>query len=576
MKNVFSYIPVFCVAIGALFLAASIYLNVTRSRDVPGDLKPRWRILTGMMLFFLAGYAGFFYMQVNNLLFGLEFLTGAVFLGGAFFVLLVIQLALLTIGRMQDGKNLLQLQNRQLQEEIEARFQAEKKLSEANEFLEQRVAQRTAELLEIHEELQREMAEREKNLAEIALANAELDQILDTAADGMRVVDTDYKILRTNRAFSDMVGLDAKDILGRKCFEIFKGEKCHTPDCPMDLIREKRERVEYEGEKIRPDGGKIFCIVTATPFFSPDGQLIGIVEDYRDISDRREAEKKQFETNMELSKRHSELAVVHAELKSAQSQMLQREKMASVGQLAAGVAHEINNPVGFVASNLSSLAKYVDKLVGYIDLQNRELRDDRAEFVREQRKSLKIDYIIEDLHDLIRESLEGTARVSAIVQGLKSFSRVDEAEKQQADINQCLDETLNIIWNELKYKAEVHKEYGDISMTSCYPRQLNQVFMNFLINASQAIPNKGEIKITTREKDNWISIAIADTGSGIAPKNLERIFEPFFTTKEIGKGTGLGLSISYEIIKKHGGDIEVESEVGKGTTFTIRIPVVAE
>ncbi len=162
--------------------------------------------------------------------------------------------------------------------------------------------------------------------------------------------------------------------------------------------------------------------------------------------------------------------------------------------------------------------------------------------------------------------------MSTIVRGLKSFSRIDEARLQAADINECLEATLNIVWNELKYKAAVTKEYGDIPRTLCNPQQLNQVFMNLLVNAAQAIAKQGEIRIRTSHENNWILVSIADTGCGIAAENLTRIFEPFFTTKEVGKGTGLGLSISYDIIKKHGGDIAVASEPGRGTTFTVKIP----
>ncbi|RJX25977.1 MAG: GHKL domain-containing protein [Desulfurivibrio sp.] len=281
------------------------------------------------------------------------------------------------------------------------------------------------------------------------------------------------------------------------------------------------------------------------------------------------------EKNRELEEGNWQLAEAHARLQAAQSQMLQREKMASVGQLAAGVAHEINNPVGFVTSNLATLARYIDRLTEFIARQDRAVGSDQREELQAARKELKIDYISEDARDLIRESLDGTDRVSAIVRGLKSFSRVDEARLQAADINECLEATLNIVWNELKYKASVTKEYGDLPRTVCNPQQLNQVFMNFLVNAAQAIDKQGEIRISTRQTGNMILVSFADTGCGIAPENLSRIFEPFFTTKEIGKGTGLGLSISYDIIKKHGGDIEVESEPGCGTTFTVKIPVVA-
>jgi signal transduction histidine kinase/PAS domain-containing protein len=282
-----------------------------------------------------------------------------------------------------------------------------------------------------------------------------------------------------------------------------------------------------------------------------------------------------------IEKKNRELQDAFDELKAAQSQFVQQEKMASIGQLAAGVAHEINNPIGFVTSNLGTLQKYLGRVAEFLQRQTElfppAADDDRALRLAEIRRQLKIAPILEDLPALVAESLDGVERVRKIVQNLKSFSRVDQSDYSLADINQCLDDTLNIIWNELKYKCTVKKEYGDLPPTRCYPQQLNQVFMNLLVNAAQAIENKGEIVITTKASETEITIAIADSGSGIPPENLGRIFEPFFTTKEVGKGTGLGLSITYDIVtKKHGGRIEVASEPGQGTTFVVTLPVKTE
>ena len=282
-----------------------------------------------------------------------------------------------------------------------------------------------------------------------------------------------------------------------------------------------------------------------------------------------------------IEKKSSELQDAYDKLKATQSQFLQQEKMASIGQLAAGVAHEINNPIGFVTSNLGTLQKYTARVVEFLKIQAelfpQEAGDERALLLGESRRQLKIEPILEDLPSLIAESLDGVERVRKIVQNLKSFSRIDQSDYSMADINQCLDDTLNIIWNELKYKCTVKKEYGDLPQTRCYPQQLNQVFMNLLVNAAQAIETKGEIVITTRASETEITIAIADSGSGIPQENLSRIFEPFYTTKEVGKGTGLGLSITYDIVtKKHGGKIEVTSEPDQGTTFIVTLPIKTE
>lgn len=277
------------------------------------------------------------------------------------------------------------------------------------------------------------------------------------------------------------------------------------------------------------------------------------------------AEKRVYQKKLE-----QDVLEQTAKIKESHSIMLHQEKMAAIGQLSAGIAHEINNPVGFISSNLGTLKNYTAKLMEYIDSSSRGMN---TEELVQLRKKLKIDYIVSDIGDLITESMEGTERVKSIVGNLKNFSRQGETEAKLADINDGLESTLKIIWNELKYKAKVVKEYNELPLVKCYIQQLNQVFMNFLINAVHAIEKEGVITIKTWHDDNNIFVSVSDSGQGIPPENISKLFEPFFTTKDIGKGTGLGLSISYEIIKKHNGEIRVESEVGQGSTFTLSIPV---
>jgi len=265
-----------------------------------------------------------------------------------------------------------------------------------------------------------------------------------------------------------------------------------------------------------------------------------------------------------------------AELQASQLQMFQSEKMASIGQLAAGVAHEINNPMGFILSNLSTLAKYTERMIDFLQAQSELLKSqfesDKLAELEEKRKQIKLDYIVSDIPQLISESLEGAKRVKNIVQDLKTFSRRDEKEWKFADINNCLESTLNVVWNEVKYKAELIKSYGDLPPLKCNPGQLNQVFMNLLVNAAQAMETRGTITLKSWHDQGCIHVLISDTGCGIPDEAKDRIFEPFFTTKEVGKGTGLGLSISYDIVKKHDGRIAVESKPGHGSTFTVILP----
>lgn len=260
-----------------------------------------------------------------------------------------------------------------------------------------------------------------------------------------------------------------------------------------------------------------------------------------------------------------------------QAQLLQSDKMASIGTLAAGIAHEINNPTAFILSNLGTLQKYRERLTEFIGLLGSALEQAAPDAVRAeiaaQRAALKIDYVLKDLQDLIAESISGAERVKKIVNDLKSFARPDTGDMAPTDLHDYMEKTLNIVWNELKYTCTVEKRYGDIPFVVCNAQQISQVFMNLLVNAAHAIKKQGTITISTRQEDGMVCVAVADTGCGIPPENLKRVFEPFFTTKEVGKGTGLGLSIVYDIVKKHGGDISVESEVGKGTTFTVRLPV---
>ncbi len=261
---------------------------------------------------------------------------------------------------------------------------------------------------------------------------------------------------------------------------------------------------------------------------------------------------------------------LNARLEQANKQLLQSEKLAAIGQLAAGVAHEINNPVGYVYSNLQTLENYLNDLFRLTDAIDTAAS---LEDLRQIRHNIDYNYLREDLKDLLSESREGIERVKTIISAMKDFSHIEEEEFKQADLHRGIETTLNVVNNELKYKAEVVRDFGELPHVECIASQINQVIMNLLVNAAHAIEDFGKITIRTRHQGDTVTLEVEDTGKGIASEHLNRIFEPFFTTKGIGKGTGLGLSLSFNIIKKHNGEIEVHSEPGQGTRFRITLPV---
>ncbi len=298
-------------------------------------------------------------------------------------------------------------------------------------------------------------------------------------------------------------------------------------------------------------------------------------DEIRSLARLNEEQNRRIE---ELSQAHAEVQAINRRLEDTQQQLLQSEKMASIGQLAAGVAHEINNPIGYVHSNLGSLEGYIGDIFRILEVYGEVERAHPGQAglfaeVKAMREKLDIDFLKDDVHALLAETREGIGRVKKIVQDLKDFSRTGaEDEWQWADLHKGLDSTLNIVNNEIKYKARVVREYGTLPEIECLPSQLNQVFMNLLVNAAHAIDQQGTITVRSGADAASLWVEVSDTGSGIAPENLKRIFEPFFTTKPVGKGTGLGLSLSYSIVQKHGGRLEVESEPGRGTTFRVTLP----
>ena len=296
-----------------------------------------------------------------------------------------------------------------------------------------------------------------------------------------------------------------------------------------------------------------------------------------EVAGRERAQELLLRHQRELETLNAELEQrVADEVKKSREKdqaLMQNEKLASIGQLAAGVAHEINNPLGYISSNLGVLARYFDKIILYDRLQQESGGGGPAwEYQGNSRESLGIEHVLEDGVELIQESLEGSERVTKIVQDLKSFSRIDSLERDPVTLSFCLERALNICANELKYVATIRKEYEPSPEVLCHSGQLNQVFLNLLVNAGQAVTPPGEIMLSCWYDADFVYASVSDNGLGIPDELRERIFEPFFTTKDVGKGTGLGLSISYDIVKKHHGELLVSSVVGQGSTFTVKLP----
>lgn len=358
-------------------------------------------------------------------------------------------------------------------------------------------------------------------------------------------------------------------------------------------------KFEIQYRLCKADGSVIWILETAVPRIRQNGKFAGLMGCGMDITAQKQAEVALAEINLQLEEQvnqrtkaltaanttleieKNQQTLLNLQLQEAQTHLIQSEKMASIGQLAAGVAHEINNPLGYIYSNLNNLKQYIQDLIQAAELAERltqQLPADNADVAsfKQFKQTVDLNFLKEDAIDLVEESLEGASRAKKIVQDLRDFSRIDKQERAVFDLEAGMDATLNIVNNELKYKAEIVKEYAGLKPFECVGAQLNQVFMNLLVNAAQAIEEFGKITIRTGYQDaDWLWVEIEDTGKGMSEATKAKIFDPFFTTKPVGQGTGLGLSLSYKIIKDHQGRIELDSQPGQGTRFRLYLPIQA-
>lgn len=417
-----------------------------------------------------------------------------------------------------------------------------------------------------------------------------LSKLVSRLPLGICIVDQNYNILFWNDFFTDRLGILQQDTPLPNLLELFPQEAKFLKKKISSVFVlnnasfsywEHRPHV-FQFRSSRPITGEETLMFQNIEFFPLDVEaqhvntVCMVVQDVTELASYYQAQKR---LSVQLEQEHTELIKLNTKLEAAQNQLLQSEKMAAIGQLAAGVAHEINNPVGFVSSNLQSLQDYNTKLFKLVQFYQKLFakinHPTYQALEQDMLKRQQFSFISTDLPELLQESIEGLGRVAAIVKNLKAFSHVDSSEWQYANIVDGLENTLKIAANQIKYKAEIHRHYpSNLPELYCQPMQLNQVFLNLLVNAAQAIEDKGDIFIDVAATEAAMTIAIKDTGVGIEKKHLQKIFEPFFTTKPVGTGTGLGLSLSYSIVQKHQGNIRVESEPGAGTCFTVTLPLL--
>ena len=419
-------------------------------------------------------------------------------------------------------------------------------------------------------------------------------QVIDGNPVPTFVLDAEHRVTHWNRACALITGKSAAEMVGtnRQWMAFYPAERPVMADLVLSGTFESGIATHYQGkfrrsaiiedayeaEDFFPQFGDQGCWLyfTAAPIRDPEGRVIGAIETLQDVNARRAAEAALRENQLKLEELVEQRT---SQLEQANAQLMQSEKLASIGQLAAGVAHEINNPIGYVHSNIGALENYIGDLFGLLDLYEAAepaiSSPEQAAAIKARRQEVDVGFLKEDIPMLMHESREGITRVKKIVQDLKDFSHVDSTlEWLWANLHHGIDSTLNVVNNEIKYKADVVKEYGDLPDVECLPSQLNQVFMNLMVNAAHAMgEQRGQITVRTGRQDDSVWLEFADNGSGIPEAIQAKIFDPFFTTKPVGKGTGLGLSLSYGIILKHNGSISVKSKPGEGTLFRIVLPI---
>lgn len=394
-------------------------------------------------------------------------------------------------------------------------------------------------------------------------------ELLEASVDPLVTIDPAGKITDVNRATEKLTGRGREVLVGSDFSDYFT-----EPDKARAGYREvfsAGQVIDYPLVIRNASGAPTEVMYNASLYRDERGEVAGVFAAARDITAQRraEAELREYQNQLEALVENRT-----RQLDTAREQLLHSEKLSAIGQLAAGVAHEINNPLGFVSSNINTLSAYVADLLRLVEAQ-RDTTPTGQRAAEQLWQELEIDYVRNDVHQLLTESSEGLKRIRRIVQDLKDFSRMDRTPAfVLTNLHTCIESSLNVARNEIKYKADVVCEFGELPEVACVPSQINQVLLNLLVNAAQAIgPERGCISIRTESRGDHVRLSIGDNGAGMPEAVRRRVFEPFFTTKPLGQGTGLGLSVSFGIIQQHGGTIEVESTEGVGTVFHLILPV---
>ena len=415
-----------------------------------------------------------------------------------------------------------------------------------------------------------------------------IEQAFLHANIGILAIDKSYTVVLANDFIVDYTQKSKEEIVDHNLFDVY-------PQLPKAWLERRFSNIIqlknssfisweqrpslFKFSSSRPITGynnMMFQNCSLHPISDDNGEVSHICITVNDVTSTAISQLKVKKALERISEEKRTQQKLIGKLEEAKDQLVQSEKMASIGQLAAGVAHEINNPVGFIKSNFSSLKRYGKDLQAVIERYNDIIKlleqNQTQEEVNRINEEFDIEFITEDIQNLLSESFDGITRIEDIVNSLKDYSRSD-SQWEQADINTNIENTLKIVSHELKYVANIEKDFGELPLVECLPMQIGQVIMNLLVNAGQALEENGKIIIRTAVKDDAVVISVSDNGKGIEKAHLAKIFDPFFTTKPVGKGTGLGLSLSYNIIQKHNGEMSVESEVGKGTEFMIQLPI---